>query len=194
VFSCAPSYLVFCLCLLYIPDDLSTSHPVCLYLSCLWTYLLDTNRGFPPFYLSFCMPSRSVFSRFQSFDISPEPSCLLLVMPHLASSPMTASIPFYLPNPLPSRVVPPFFQWFRSSFLTSYLLNSVSLETHERDLLAGFSGLESWLFLHSGIPKTYVRTSLDSHNITYSDHAALSNRVASHQGHSRSYHVQVTIV
>ena len=107
VFSCSPSYLVFCLCLLYISDDLSTSHSVCLYLGCLWTYLLDTNRGFPPFSLSFCVPSRSVSSRFQSLEISPEPSCLL-VMPRLASRPTSASIPFYLSNPLPSRVDPPF--------------------------------------------------------------------------------------
>ena len=105
VFSCAPSYLVFCLCLLYISDGLSTSHPVCLYLSCLWTYLLDTNRAFPPFSLPFCVPSRSVFSRFQSFSISPEPSCLFFVLPHLTSSPTTASIPFYFSNPLPSLVV-----------------------------------------------------------------------------------------
>ena len=88
--------MVFCLCLLYISDDLSTSHSVCLYLGCLWTYLLDTNRGFPLFSLSFCVPSRSVSSRFQSLEISPGPSCLLLVMPHLASRPTTASVPFYL--------------------------------------------------------------------------------------------------
>ena len=104
---------------------------------------------FPPFSFPFCVPSRSDFNPLKLAQSRRASSLFCLISPQ-AHDRFDSLLSLKSPSikrgssVLAMTTFTPF---------SHHILNSLSLATHERDFLARFSGLQSWLLPPSCVPK-----------------------------------------